>query len=71
MLYEVHVRRKESGVWQIAGTIRKGDPPKRDEVIEANLRGKMVKARVLVIITSMEEVRGEGDATVKIYATEI
>jgi hypothetical protein len=74
MLYKIHVRRKESGAWQIEGAIRKGDPPERDELIEANLRGKMVKARVLAVITTpqgMEETSSESDAVVGVFATEI
>jgi hypothetical protein len=74
MLYKIHVRRKESGAWQIEGAIRKGDPPKRDDLIEANLRGKIVKARVLVVITmpqGMEEGGSESDSVVGVYAAEI
>jgi hypothetical protein len=49
MSYAFHVRRKETGVWETERAIHKGDPPKPDDIIEANLNGKMVKALVFVV----------------------
>jgi hypothetical protein len=46
MFHTFHVRRKETGVWETERAIHKGDPPKPDDVIEANLNGKMVKALI-------------------------
>jgi hypothetical protein len=48
-----------------------GDPPKPDEVIEANLRGEMVKARVLVVIAAPPRREGESDPAVEVRAAEI
>lgn len=66
-LYRFHVRRKETGAWQTEHTFHEGDPPKPDDVIEANLKGKMVKAKVLVVIGASPD-REEGEVTVEVYA---
>jgi hypothetical protein len=71
MSYAFHVRRKETGAWEKERTIHDGDPPKPDEVIEANLRGEMVKARVLVVITPPPGREREGDLAVEVHAAEI
>jgi hypothetical protein len=71
MFYAFHVRRKETGAWETERAVHEGDPPKPDDVIEANLRGKMVKARVLVVITTPPSREEEGDYTVEVHATEI
>jgi hypothetical protein len=71
MSYAFHVRRKETGVWETERAIHKGDPPKPDDVIEANLNGKMVKALVLVVLTPPPAREGEGDPAVEVHAAEI
>jgi hypothetical protein len=71
MSYAFHVRRKETGAWQTERAVHKGNPPKPDDVIDANLNGEMVKARVLVVITPPPSREGEGDPAVKVHATEI
>jgi hypothetical protein len=71
MFHTFHVRRKETGVWETERAIHKGDPPKPDDVIEANLNGKMVKAQVLVVLTPPAGREGEGDPVVEVHSAEI
>ena len=71
MFYKFHVRRKETAAWQTERAVHEGDPPKPDDVIEANLRGEMVKARVLVVITPPPAREGNGDTAVEVHAAEI
>jgi hypothetical protein len=71
MSYAFHVRRKETGAWETERAVHEGDPPKPDDVIEANLNGKMVKARVLVVIAAPPGREREGDPIVEVHVTEI
>jgi len=71
MSYAFHVRRKETGAWETERAVHEGDPPKPDDVIEANLNGEMVKARVLVVITTPPGREGEGDCIIEVHAAEI
>jgi hypothetical protein len=66
--YAIHVRRK-TGDWQTELAIRQGNPPERDEVIEANLHGEKVKARVMTITTNPSKAKGE--PAVEVHAEEI
>ena len=69
MFYTFHVRRKKTAAWQTERAVHEGDPPKPDNVIEANLNGEMVKARVLVVTPPPG--REEGDPAVEVHAAEI
>jgi hypothetical protein len=71
MSYAFHVRRKETGAWQTERAVHEGNPPKPDDVIDANLNGEIVKARVLVVITLPPSWEGEDDPAVEVHATEI
>jgi len=71
MFYAIHVRRKETGAWETERAVHEGDPPKPDDVIEANLNCEMVKARVLVVIMPPPVREGEGDPAVEVHAAEI
>ena len=71
MSYKFHVRRKETGTWQIEQIVHEGKPPKPEDVIEANLNGKMVIAKVLVVVTAPPEREQEGDPMIEVHATEI
>jgi hypothetical protein len=66
--YAIHVRRK-TDAWQTELAIRQGNPPKPEEVIEANLDGKKVKARVMTITTNSSKAKGE--PAIEVHAEEI
>ena len=44
---------------------------RKENVIEANLDGKMVKAQVLVVLTPPPGREGEGDPVVEVHSAEI
>jgi hypothetical protein len=71
MSYAFRVRRKETGAWQTERAVHEGNPPKPDDVIDANLNGEMVKARVLVVTTPPPGRDEKGDPAVEVHATEI
>jgi hypothetical protein len=45
MFYAFHVRRKETAAWETERAIHEGDPPKPDDVIEANLNFRSASQR--------------------------
>jgi hypothetical protein len=66
--YAIHVRRK-TGQWQTELAIRQGNPPNPGDVIDANLHGKNVEARVMTTTTNPSKAKGE--PTIEVHAEEI
>jgi hypothetical protein len=66
--YAIHVQRK-TGEWQTEFTLWQGNPPEPDKVIEANLHGEKIKARVTTIATNRSKAKGE--PAVEVHAEEI
>jgi carbamate kinase len=69
VFYSIHVRRK-TGEWQTELVIRHGNPPKVGDVIDANLHGQTIEARVTNVTTSPSKAKGE-PAFFDVYAEEI
>jgi hypothetical protein len=67
--YAIHVRRKTTSDYQTQLSIGEGKSPDVGDVIEADLRGEKVKARVTNITTNPNKAKGEPVANV--YAEEI